>query len=281
MSKVYIIIPVHNRIEKTLQCLRSIYCQNYKDIHVVIVDDGSSDFTQDNLHDSYPQATVLPGSGSLFWTGAVKLGTDYVLKICNQKDWILLMNNDVQVRNDTITKLVLFSNSLNRRVITNAVSIDSIDRDTIIKSGTKVLSWALNITEHVYHGASLEGLLSYDAVEVDLLTGRCLLHPVEVFDKVGNYNFELLPHYGGDDEFTARAKLSGYKLYILPSAIVYLDQEEISNVRKNIFHELFGLKSSINIVNKWKFARSVVPFFAFPTYYLIAVLKSIFIFLKK
>jgi GT2 family glycosyltransferase len=281
MNKVYIVIPVHNRIEKTLQCLRSIYCQNYKDIHVVVVDDGSSDFTQDNLHDSYPKATVLSGSGSLFWTGAVKLGIEYVLNICNKEDWILLVNNDVQVKNDTIGKLVSFSSDLNRRVIVNAVSVDSGDQDTIIKSGTKVLSWALNRTKHVYHGVSLKSLSSYDAVEVDLLTGRCLLHPVEVFDKVGNYNSDLLPHYGGDDEFTVRAKLSGYNLYILPSAIVYLDQEGIFHARKNIFHALFGVKSSINIVNKWKFARSVVPFFAFPTYYLIAVLKSVFIFFKK
>lgn len=281
MNKVYIVIPVHNRIEKTLLCLRSIYCQNYKDIHVVVVDDGSSDFTKDNLHCSYPQATVLAGSGNLFWTGAVKLGIEYVLNICNKEDWILLVNNDVQVKNDTISKLVSFSISFNRRVIVNAVSVDSSDQDTIIKSGTKILSWALNRTKHVYHGASLKSLLSYDAVEVDLLTGRCLLHPVEVFNKIGNYNSDLLPHYGGDDEFTARSKLFGYKLYILPSAIVYLEQEKTSNVKKNFFHALFGIKSNVNIVNKWKFARSVVPFYAFPTYYLIAVLKSLFIFFKK
>jgi len=278
---VYIIVPVFNRIEKTVKCLESIYKQSFSEIIVIVVDDGSTDNTRAVLESHFSKVVILNGNGSLFWTGAVKLGIEYVLNICNKEDWILLMNNDVQVKNDTIEKLVSFSNNLNRKVIVNAVSVDSSDQDTIIKSGTKILSWALNRTKHVYHGASLKSLLSYDAVEVDLLTGRCLLHPVEVFDKVANYNPDLLPHYGGDDEFTARAKLFGYKLYILPSAIVYLNQDKVSNVRKNILHELFGVKSSINIVNKWKFARSVVPFFAFPTYYLIAVLKSIFIFFKK
>jgi len=278
---IYIVIPVHNRIEKTIKCLNSIYMQNENDIQIVVVDDGSTDGTKVSIQNKYPEITVLNGTGSLFWTGAVVLGIEYVLKICNKEDYVLLMNNDVQVKNDTISKLVSFSNSHNRKVIVNALSVDSNDHDTIIKSGTKILSWALNRTKHVYHGVSLKSLSSYDAVEVDLLTGRCLLHPVEVFDKVGNYNSDLLPHYGGDDEFTVRAKLSGYNLYILPSAIVYLDQEGIFHARKNIFHALFGVKSSINIVNKWKFARSVVPFFAFPTYYLIAVLKSVFIFFKK
>ena len=278
---IYILIPVHNRIEKTIRCLESIYMQNENDIQIVVVDDGSTDGTKDGIQNKYPEITVLNGTGSLFWTGAVVLGIEYVLKICNKEDYVLLMNNDVQVKNDTISKLVSFSNSHNRKVIVNALSVDSNDHDTIIKSGTKILSWALNRTKHVYHGASLKSLLSNDVVEVDLLTGRCLLHPVEIFNKIGNYNSDLLPHYGGDDEFTARVKLFGYKLYILPSAIVYLDQESVSHARGNIFYTLFGTKSSSNIVNKWKFARSVVPFFAFPTYYLIAVLKSVFIFIKK
>ena len=127
----------------------------------------------------------------------------------------------------------------------------------------------------------LKKMLSYDAVEVDLLTGRCLLHPIEVFNEIGNYNSDLLPHYGGDDEFTARAKLNGYRLYILPSAIVYLNQGPVSKVRGNIFHALFGIRSSVNLVNKWRLSRSIVPLYAFPTYYLIAILKSIFIFFKK
>lgn len=281
MNKVYIVIPVHNRIEKTLQCLRSIYCQNYKDIHVVVVDDGSSDFTQDNLHASYPQATVLPGSGTLFWTGAVKLGIEYVLNICNKEDWILLVNNDVQVKNDTIGKLVLFSNSLDRRVIVNAVSVDSSDQDTIIKSGTKILSWALNRTKHVYHGASLKSLLSYDAVEVDLLTGRCLLHPVKIFKTIGNYNSRLLPHYGGDDEFSARAKSFGYKLFVLPTAVVYLEQGGSLYKKKDIFRALFGIRSNINIINKWRLTRAIVPLYAQASYYLISIFKSLYIFLKN
>ena len=255
--------------------------QNENDIQIVVVDDGSTDGTKDGIQNKYPEITVLNGTGSLFWTGAVSFGVNHILNICNKDDWILLVNNDIQMAKNVISKLVSFSLSRERHVVVSALSVDMIDKDTIIKSGTKVVSWALNRTKHIYHGSSLKSLLSNDVVEVDLLTGRCLLHPVEIFNKIGNYNSDLLPHYGGDDEFTARVKLFGYKLYVLPSAIVYLDQDEVSHAKKNIFNALFGIKSSVNIVNKWKFARSVVPFFAFPTYYLIAVLKSVFIFIKK
>jgi len=278
---IYIVIPVHNRIEKTIKCLNSIYMQNENDIQIVVVDDGSTDGTKVSIQNKYPEITVLNGTGSLFWTGAVVLGIEYVLKICNKEDYVLLMNNDVQVKNDTISKLVSFSNSHNRKVIVNALSVDSNDHDTIIKSGTKILSWALNRTKHIYHGSSLKGLLSNDVVEVDLLTGRCLLHPVEIFNKIGNYNSSLFPHYGGDDEFSARAKLSSYRLFVLPTAIVYLEQESRSHKRQDIFQALFGIRSNINIINKWKLTRAIVPLHAQASYYLIAVLKSVYIYLKK
>ena len=101
-----------------------------------------------------------------------------------------------------------------------------------------------------------------------------------MFWAVGNYNSKLLPHYGADDEFTARAKRSGYALYILPNAVVYLDNDEKKS-NMNILEMLFGVRSSINLINKWRFAKSTVPVFALPTYYFIAILKSLFILFKS
>ena len=278
---IYIVIPVHNRIEKTIKCLNSIYMQNENDIQIVVVDDGSTDGTKVSIQNKYPEITVLNGTGSLFWTGAVSFGVNHILNICNKDDWILLVNNDIQMAKNVISKLVSFSLSRERHVVVSALSVDMIDKDTIIKSGTKVVSWALNRTKHIYHGSSLKSLLSNDVVEVDLLTGRCLLHPVEIFNKIGNYNSSLFPHYGGDDEFSARAKLSSYRLFVLPTAIVYLEQESRSHKRQDIFQALFGIRSNINIINKWKLTRAIVPLHAQASYYLIAVLKSVYIYLKK
>ena len=280
MNKVYIIIPVHNRIEKTLKCLRSIYAQDYNGMHVIVVDDGSSDSTKNDINSAYPQVTILEGDGSLFWTGAVKLGIEHVLNVCNKEDWVLLANNDIEMRDDVISNLVSFSVGKKRRIIVNALSVDSFDQDTIIKSGTRVLSWVFNKTQHVYHGESLEKISPNTPISVDLLTGRCLLHPVEIFSKIGNYNADLFPHYGGDDEFTARAKISGYELYILPLAIVYLDNKNDKSQSKGVMDHFFGIRSSINLINKWRFTKAVVPIFSRPSYYLIAVLKTFYILLK-
>jgi GT2 family glycosyltransferase len=276
---VYIIIPVHNRIEITKKCLTSIFDQNIKDILVIVVDDGSTDCTKEKINSDYPNVMVLPGTGSLFWTGSVNLGINYVLSVCHENDWILLMNNDVQMADDVIHKLVSFSNIYDRKVLVNALSVDSEDKDTIIKSGTVVNSWFLNRTHHVLHGSSLSELTCRDEIEVDLLTGRCLLHPIEIIKTVGNYNSNLLPHYGGDDEFSARAKLFGYRLFVLPTAIVYLEQASEPHNKQDIFQALFGIRSNINIITKWKMTRAVVPLYAQLSYYIISLFKSLYVYL--
>jgi GT2 family glycosyltransferase len=278
---IYIIIPVHNRIDKTMRCLDSIYSQNYENISVVMVDDGSSDSTAEKVSNLYPKTIILSGKGDLFWTGAVSFGINHVLTICREGDWILLVNNDVQLKNNTIEKLVTFSTNHKRKVIVSAMSVNSINKDVIIKSGTRVKSWALNITQHVLQGMRVSEMLSYKPIEVDLLTARCLLHPVEIFQAIGNYNSDLLPHYGGDDEFTMRASKNGYKAYVLPDAVVYLDEDKQTTVKLNIIQQLFGVRSSLNIINRWKFARAVVPIYALPSYYFIAVIKSFYVIFKR
>ena len=78
--------------------MASIYDQKFKDIFVIVVDDRSSDCTKNKLNSVYPQVLVLPG------TGSVNFGINYVLSVCQENDWILLMNNDVQMTGNVIDK---------------------------------------------------------------------------------------------------------------------------------------------------------------------------------
>lgn len=279
---IYIIIPVYNRIDKTIKCLKSIYKQNIKDIKIVIVDDGSTDNTKKIINEKYPEIIILNGTGHLFWTGAIQLGVKHVLSICLDKDWILLINNDVELENECINKLVNLSEKYNRKTIVGALSVDLKDRNTIIKSGTIVKSWFFNLNLQILNKYNISYAKSKDEIEANLLTGRCLLHPVEIFKEIGNYNSQKLPHYGGDDEFTARARAAGYKLFVLPSALVFLDQEKAYRIKENILKEFFtSKKSGTNLIFRWRLTRMIVPLYAQPTFYLISIFKSIIQYFRK
>ena len=282
----HVLIPAHNRLELTINCLSSLKNQkDYDNLNIIIIDDASTDGTDEYLKKNFPEITILKGDGSLYWCGAIHLGVEHVVKICKIEDWVLVVNNDVELSPNAISELVKISKKKERKVLSGALTLSSEDRQTIIKSGTVVENWMLNKTKHPLKGLNVNEVDIIEPINVDFLTGRCLLHPVEVFSKVGNYDSKTFIHYGGDDEFSMRVKKFGYLTLLCPSSIVFLKpndpiiSEKISI--KKLFHVLFSIKSSSNIVNKIKLTMKVVPFYAKLSFFIVGVIKSFYIFSKN
>lgn len=283
---IHVLIPTFNRLNYTISCIESLMRQPIsEDLNIIIIDDASSDNTVNHINKLFPNVTILHGDGFFFWGGAIKFGVDYVLKIGNQNDWVLLVNNDVELTENTILKLINESKKKKRKAVVGALSIDAIDKKTVIKSGSIVLSWFLNLTKHLYENKSLNQIKDLNSVEVDFITGRCLLHPIEIFKFTGNYDSKTFNHYGADDEFSIRAKKFGYSVLLCPSSIVFLKPNEKKNIIKknlsSLLHALFSIKSSLNIINKYRLTIKIVPLYAKPSFFLIGVIKSLYIFFFK
>jgi GT2 family glycosyltransferase len=277
---IHIVIPVHNRVESTLKCLDSIARQSYPHVSVVVVDDGSTDSTAERVAQAHPGVTVLRGSGELFWTGAIRLGIGHVLQSARDGDWVLLVNNDAVLGDGVLFKLVAAGAATARRSIISAITLDLSDGNSVVTTGTRVRSWFLNSTHHVLSGSSYAAIASKERIAVDFLTGRCLLHPVEIFAEIGNYDEENFPHYAGDDEFTYRAKARGYQLLIDPDIVVYLDTSRKSvppsfaGKLDYLLFRLFDKRSSVNLRDKAFVALKIVPWYAKPTYLMVGIMKS-------
>ena len=74
-------------------------------------------------------------------------------------------------------------------------------------------SWFWNSTNHLYKGKKIAEI-NLRSQNVNFLTGRCLLHPIEIFKKVGSYDVTNFRHYGSDDEFSMRVKNFGYEVFL-------------------------------------------------------------------
>ena len=99
---IYVLIPVFNRIKYTktiIKCLRGQTLK--KNLKVYIVDDGSTDGTGAWLK-KQSDINTINGTGSLLWTGAINLGLKTILKKANLQDWLLLINNDVEINNNYV-----------------------------------------------------------------------------------------------------------------------------------------------------------------------------------
>ena len=283
---IHVVIPVHNRLNFTIDCLKSLKKQDiYDQFNLIIVDDGSIDGTSDYLKKNFPEVKVLYGDGSLYWGGAINYAVKYVNNIYKDQDWVLIVNNDVEFAFDAISALLKVSISKKRKVLSSALTVDFKDKKTIITSGTIVKSWFFNKTKHILRGLNIEQLTQKKPIKVDFLTGRCVLHPVEIFKVAGNYDCKNFLHYGGDDEFAMRVKKYGYETLVCPNSIVFLKTKNLEYKKKlnfkNFKFTFFDIKSSSNIKSKFYLTMQVVPQYAKLSFFIIGVIKSLYIFLTK
>lgn len=208
MPMVYILIPAHNNKRDVLELLQCLSSQTYKYITVVLVDDGSTDGTEDKVREHFPATFILKGDGNLWWTGANVIGVNYILKQAGDDDFILLLNNDLIVKENYI-EILVDAGIRNERAVTGSALVDYHNPD-FIESGIKLnrfLDLRVNQDSDLIHNTDFD-------FNVDTLPGRGTLVPIEVFRKIGNFNFKKLPHYGADYEFSIRAKRAGFKLIV-------------------------------------------------------------------
>jgi len=163
----------------------------------------------------FPSVTVLHGDGNLWWTGANVLGVSHIMDSAGDKDYILLLNNDLVVEQDYIRHLVSCSERLGR-VLVGSTVVDAEHRECMV-AGVR-LDRRLHLTEN--RDTAVIEQAEYDD-GVDVLPGRGTLVPIEVFRKIGTFNQRLLPHYGADYEFSIRARRAGFRLAVSHRARVY------------------------------------------------------------
>lgn len=228
---IYVVIPVHNRLQATRECLDSLRCQTYPHFKIVIVDDGSCDGTSAYVKKEYPEVTVLMGDGNLWWTGATNMGVRYSLEHAQKDDDILTLNNDTILPSEYLATVVALSKQRPEALI-GSIALDEDHRDTIVDAGTRI-DW---------RSAKFTALKTppddkRDAFyTVSVLPGRGTLIPICVFHKIGLYDAENFPHYAADYDFSLRAHKAGYSLVLHPRCYLYSKTRltGISNVHNKI-----------------------------------------------
>lgn len=249
MCMVYVLIPAYNGRQEVLALLGCLTRQTFRDMRVVLVDDGSTDGTGESVEQAFPEVVLLKGDGNLWWTGANALGVRRILETARPKDYVLLLNNDLVVGIDFIRTMVACSESMHRAIV-GATTVDCHNPSRVLAGLYLDKRLRVKETTDPQVIASTECEPS-----VDVLPGRGTLIPIEVFHKIGNFNAARLPHYGGDYELTIRARRAGFQLVTSHRARVYARLDitglHLPDRERLAFREcldlLFARKSTANL----------------------------------
>lgn len=215
-NKVEIVTPVHNRLELTLQCLKSLSRLDLTgiDIHIIIVDDGSTDGTTEAVRENFPEVEVITGDGNLWYTAGTNLGIEAALK--HNPDYILCINNDQIFDEKCVRKMVECAEKYPRSVV-GALLLLWDKPHQLFQTSPK---WNYLRGGWRHWQKQTVWTIPKKTWEVDLIVGNCVLYPARAIREVGLMNAEKLVQFG-DVEYTPRMKKAGWRLLIEPQARVF------------------------------------------------------------
>ena len=257
---VFVVIPIHNHVNETLRCLADLQAQSYADHSVIVVDGGSTDGSANQIASRFPTVTLLRGDSSLWWTGATEMGIQDARAQAKASDFVLFLNNDTRVDACYLDEIVKASVS-HERAVTGSLNVNLGQPDVIIDSGV-YWDWAAVQSRQVSVDT---GATSSD--RVNTLSGRGMLVPVEVFDRIGTLDVKGLPHYAADYEFSMRAANAGLKLAIAYKAVVRVDttisgrEEALATPLRlrEAWFLLFSRRSMRNVFDRMRLVSRACP----------------------
>lgn len=205
---VYIIIPVHNRKEITLNCLKAL--KEIKDLqryHVLIIDDGSTDGTGAAIQALYPEIKILTGDGNLWWTGAIALGMQYAYE--QGAEYLIWLNDDCLLPSSAIANLVSFCQEHEDAII-GGQGVEAENQSAIVFGGKR----------KTWQGYRFIHPPEQTVTPCDLLSGNLVCIPRAVIDQIGYPDAQAMPHYGGDSLYLILAQKAGFKIFVDSSSVV-------------------------------------------------------------
>jgi GT2 family glycosyltransferase len=220
----------------------------------------------------HPNVVLLQGDGSLYWTGAMHLGIEYILAHAAADDFVLLLNDDLVFAQDLVERLVEAAGHHPGSLI-QAVESCLDDPDLIWHGGRKMNWWTAKQRLVNHHRRISE--FSPDHCEPSAyLTGRGVLVPLEVFRTAGN--FDARYQQSGDLEFSRRAAKADYSLLVFygASVLCYDKGDNLNEAHtyslSDFWQYYFGVLSWAYLPTLWKDAMSMTEsrvqglvFFAF------------------
>ena len=197
-------------------CLKSLYETGLKyTFDVIVVDNGSTDGSQQMLAEKYPEVKVIQNADNVGLGKASNQGIEHT----NGK-YILLLNNDTIVNGKTFDEMIEL---LEQKPTAGAVGGKLLNPDGTIQAGYNYFS---SLFQEFLVATRLGELIrpGYPAVmnaneirSVDWMGSACLMVRRSALAKVGLLD-EGYFIYGDETDLQYRLKKAGWDIYFLPEA---------------------------------------------------------------
>ncbi len=204
-----IVIPVHNKLRYTLNCLQSIYLNTKADYEVIVVDDASTDKTAEALS-KIKNLSLIRNIRNVGFIDSVSRGADEC-----RGNYIIFLNNDTMVTKDWLPPLL----TLIKRDDVGAVGAKLVYPDGKLQEAGGII-WSDGLGWNFGRGDDPEKPEYNYVREVDYCSGACLCVKRKLFKRIGGFDKRFRPAYFDDSDLCFSIRNLGYKVLYQPMTVI-------------------------------------------------------------
>ena len=244
---IYAVTAAHNRREITKKFIESLKRQTCGDIHLVLVDDGSDDGTDEMVNAEFPSSPILYGSGNLWWGGALHKAYKWLRDNASDGDILLISNDDTR---------------FDDRYLETGAKLVREHPNTLVAGCGYGLQGDRQL-DGIFHHSFTDGtgrLLPADS-EGNCASTRSLFLTVGMMKRIGGFHPILLPQYFSDFEWTIRAGRKGFRIRSFQELSYRFDEGATGDNQydKLTWRRLFGKRSGLNPLYRLNFVLLSTP----------------------
>lgn len=256
-KELSIIIVNWNSAEYLRKCIKAILNNSENiSLEIIVVDNASYDGCEAIISHEFNAVKFIQSERNLGFAGANNLGFERSLS----KN-LLFLNPDTEIRSGALIKMLdtMESDNANGIVGAHLLNTDGSVQSTAIQKFPTILNQLLgtDILMTLYPNSRIwNNICLYKKsalpVEVDVVSGACLMIRREVFEKVNMFSTDYFM-YSEDIDLCYKVRKAGWKVVYLQDAIViHHGGKSSSHSNSSSFSDIMILESRLMFFRKFK-----------------------------
>jgi GT2 family glycosyltransferase len=267
MKKVYVVIVTYNGEKWVHQCFGRLRSGSYP-VHMIVVDNGSTDATLSLLETHYPEVTLIRSAENLGFGQANNIGIRQALAA--GADYVFLLNQDAWTEDNTIAVLVDVMEQQPAYGIVSPVHLNG----SYSAMDTGFARYFSTDQPEAAARWPLGGSPGKEIYPVAFVNAAAWMMSRACLERVGLFH-PIFFHYGEDSNYTQRVLHYGFKVGICTAVTVchdrYARQESEATVIK--YYKVYGMVTLMDIRRKHVLGGYLKALKDLAKPFLLAVLK--------
>lgn len=244
-GKIGIVIVNYNGAAYQNEALKTIFDSSYQNFEVIIVDSASSDNSICLAKEQFSNIHYIMESENVGVARGNNIGIRYAIEKLDV-EYILLLNNDVELDKYTIERLI--ENASTQKIMVPKIYYYE-PHDMLWFAGGEMY-WNKGESGHIGNFETDKGQYDQERV-IGYAPTCCMLIHREVFNKIG-YIDERVFMYFDDTDLCVRMNDAGFKIVYIPSAFMWHKVSSSGGGMDSKVYVYYNFRNKFYFMDKYK-----------------------------